>query len=191
MIRKNKQIVKQILGFILLCAIIYGVWMLALKFVDAISKASPEVTAAIIGAMATVFGGIAIVLITQRDSRFQAAEEAHRLRKVDIYKSFIEVASKMIASSNKKLSIKEPTQDELIKFAFRFKSDILLWGSPSVIKSYIAFEDATQDNAEILSAVNALYAAIRSDIGLSNRGLNNHELVKIFITDRKELDKIV
>ena len=180
-----KILVQTILRFALMGAMAYGVWILAFKFTAAISKASPEVTAAIIGAMATVFGGIVIVLITQRHSHFQAAEEAHRLRKVDIYKSFIEVVSKMIASSNKKLSIKEPSQDELIEFAFRFKSDILLWGSPAVIKSYIAFEDASQDNTKILSTVNTLYAAIRSDIGLSNSGLNNSELVKIFINDRE------
>ena len=181
-----KNLVQTGLGFALMGAMAYAVWVLAFKFTAAISKASPEGTAAIIGAMATVFGGIVVVVITQRNSRLQAAEEAHRLKKVEIYKGFIEFASNMIASSNKNLSVSAPTQNELVSFALKFKSDILLWGSPAVIKAFIAFEDAGQNNTgEILKTVNVLYTAIRSDIGLSNSGLNNSELVKIFINDRE------
>ncbi len=167
-------------------AMAYGVWVLAFKFTAAISQASPEVTAAIIGAMATVFGGIVVVVITQRNSRLQASEEAHRLKKVEIYKGFIEFVSNMIASNNENLSLPAPSQNELVRFALKFKSDILLWGSPAVIKTYIAFEDAGKNNTvEILKTVNLLYTAIGSDIGLSNSGLNNSELVKIFINDRE------
>ena len=39
-------------------------------------------------------------------------------------------------------------------------------------------------------AVHNLYKAIRRDIGLSNAGLNNLELVKIFLKDPDELDLI-
>ena len=92
----------------------------------------------------------------------------------------------MIASNNENLSLPAPSQNELVRFALKFKSDILLWGSPAVIKTYIAFEDAGENNTvEILKTVNLLYTAIRSDIGLSNSGLNNSELVKIFINDRE------
>lgn len=186
MTMKIKNLVQMIFGFALMCAIGYGVWVLTFKFTDAISKASPEVTAAIIGAMATVFGGIVVVVITQRNNRLQAAEEAHRLKKVEIYKEFIEFVSNMIASNNKNLSLLALSQDDLVRFTFKFKSDILIWGSPAVIKAYIAFEDAGKNNtAEILKSVNLLYTAIRSDIGLSNSGLNNSELVKIFINDRE------
>lgn len=39
-------------------------------------------------------------------------------------------------------------------------------------------------------AVDNLYKAICEDIGLSNSGLNNLELIKIFLKDPSELDKI-
>ncbi len=48
-----------------------------------------------------------------------------------------------------------------------------------------------KETAAVILAVDNLYKAIRNDIGLSNSGLNNHELVKIFITDRAELDKLM
>ncbi len=38
-------------------------------------------------------------------------------------------------------------------------------------------------------AVNNLYKAIREDIGLSNAGLNNLELIKLFLKDPDELDR--
>ena len=155
------------------------------------SFASPELVAAIIGALATIIVGIAVVLISQYYNRKLASEEAHRLKKVELYKSFIDIVAKMLASQNKNLSIEPPTDKELLDFAFRFKSELLLWGSPKVIKTYLVFEDIKSvPSGDILKATNALYLAIRSDIGLSNYGLNNHELVKIFITDRKEFDKV-
>ena len=154
------------------------------------SLPSPELLVAIISALGTITVGIVVVLITQYYNRKLASEDAHRLKKVEIYKNLIDIFAKMLASQNKNLSIEEPTQEELLDFAFRFKSEVLLWGSPRVIKAYLVFEVIQSvPSSAILKAANSLYLAIRSDIGLSNFGLNNHELVKIFLTDRKEFDK--
>ena len=84
-----KNLVQTVLGFALMGAMAYGVWVLAFKFTAAISQASPEVTAAIIGAMATVFGGIVVVVITQHNSRLQASEEAHRLKRLKFTKDLL------------------------------------------------------------------------------------------------------
>ena len=173
-----------ILGLSILGAIGYGVWFLICEFLEAISAASPEITAAIIGAMATIMVGISAVLISQAHERRRAAEEAHRLKKVEIYQGFIDIISRMIGASNENITIKAPDQNELINFAFKFKSELLLWGSPKVIKAQINFEAASGngDTKLLFRSVNTLYLAIREDIGLSNSGLNSLELVKLSLT---------
>ncbi|AFP30989.1 hypothetical protein [Marinobacter sp. BSs20148] len=159
----------------------YGSWLLIQEFWSAISAATPETTAAIIGAMATILVGISAVLISQAHERKRAAEEAHRLKKVEVYQGFIDIISRMMGASNEHLALKAPDQKELLLFAFKFKSDLLLWGSPKVIKAQIQFEtvSGSGDTKKLFRAVNALYSAIREDIGLSNSGLNNLELVKL------------
>lgn len=74
---------------------------------------------------------------------------------------------------------------ELINYLFRYKSEILLWGSPRVIKAQIEFEavsgNGNGDVKALFKAVNEMYLAIREDIGLSNSGLTNLELVKLYL----------
>ena len=77
--------------------------------------------------------------------------------------------------------MKGKDEKELVQYLFKFKSDILLWGSPKVIKAQIEFENISGNGntQKTFRAVNSLYLAIREDIGLSNSGLNNLELVKL------------
>ncbi len=188
---KIQKILQIVLGLTLIGVIGYGIWLLARAFVDAISAASPEVSAAIVGAMATILVGVSAVLLSQAHERKRAAEEAHRLRKVEIYQGLIDMVSRLIGATNENLSVKEPDPQELVQYLFKFKSDILLWGSPKVIRAQIEFEtvSGSGNTKKVFSAVNSLYLAIRDDIGLSNSGLSNLELVKLYLNEdaRKEL----
>lgn len=97
----------------------------------------------------------------------------------------------MIAGQNDQISIEAPTEQELIDYLLNFKSEILLWGSPKVIKAQLNFEKISKSGGnDIFIAMNNLYRAIREDIGLSNSGLDNLELVKIFLKDPEELDEM-
>lgn len=101
------------------------------------------------------------------------------------------MVSRLIGATNENLSVKEPDPQELVQYLFKFKSDILLWGSPKVIRAQIEFEtvSGSGNTKKVFSAVNSLYLAIRDDIGLSNSGLSNLELVKLYLNEdaRKEL----
>lgn len=186
-----KRLFQLILGLSIVGGLIYGAWVVINAFRVAVTDANPEVVAAIIGAMATILVGISAVLISQAHERKRSSEEAHRLKKVEIYQGFIDIISRMIGSSNQNLALKEPDAQELVHFLFKFKSDILLWGSPKVIKAQIEFENVSDsgDTKKLFMSANALYFAIREDLGLSNSGLNNLELVKLYLNNdaRKEL----
>lgn len=190
---KILKIAQILIGLSIFVLLGHGSWLLIQEFWSAISAATPEITAAIIGAMATILVGISAVLISQAHERKRSAEEAHRLKKVEIYQGFIDIISRMMGSSNESLALKAPDEEELLLFAFKFKSDLLLWGSPKVIKAQIQFEtvSGTGDTKKLFRAVNALYSAIREDIGLSNSGLNSLELVKLSLNPeaRKEIQR--
>ncbi|PKM26237.1 MAG: hypothetical protein CVV09_07070 [Gammaproteobacteria bacterium HGW-Gammaproteobacteria-13] len=187
------KLLQLLIGITVIGAIGYGSWALIKEFLNALTAASPEITAAIIGAMATVLVGISAVLISQAHERKRSADEAHRLKKVEIYQGFIDIISRMMGASNKNLSLKEVDPQELVHFAFKFKSDLLLWGSPKVIKAQIYFESVSGsgDTKKLFRAVNSLYSAIREDIGLSNSGLGSLELVKLSLNPeaRKEIEQ--
>jgi len=91
----------------------------------------------------------------------------------------------MIGAANQNLAIKEIEPGELASYLFRFKSEILLWGSPRVIRAQIKFESVAGkvDIKLLFNAVNELYMAIREDVGLSNFGLNSLELMKLYLNE--------
>ena len=96
-----------------------------------------------------------------------------------------------MATQNENVSKKGPTDQELVDYLVEFKTELVLWGSPLVIKRQLEFEKASRNNGNIFTAVDNLYKAIREDIGLSNKNLNSHELVKMYLSDPGELDEIL
>lgn len=183
MSRKLLKLFGFFVGLPLLAAIGYGAWQLMIAFVSAITAASSEVTAAIVGSMATILVGIGVVLLGQAHEKKRSREEAHRLKKIEIYQGFIDMISRMIGATNENLDIKGPEMPELTAYLFKYKSELLLWGSPRVIKSQINFESESSsgNTKKLFRAVNEMYLAIREDIGLSNSGLSDLELVKLYL----------
>lgn len=99
----------------------------------------------------------------------------------------------MIAADNPKIpSIKPYKEEEFITQIFQFKKDLLLWGSPKVISAILEFENSAKNNSPlILASINNLYQSMREDIGLSNKKLKKHELIKIFLSDPEEVEKLI
>ena len=185
----NKENLILALGLFLIAVALYLLWAGASFFIHALASADPKISAAIIAAMTTVFVGLAAVIITQKQTKLREIEEAHRKKKVEIYQKFLTTVISLIAGENEKVTMKAPTEQELIDYLVGFKTDILLWGSPKVIKSQLDFEATSAAGGDVLKAVDKIYQAIREDIGLSNKGLNNFELIKLFLKDLTELDR--
>ena len=178
------QCLGSLIGLGLITGAGYLFWMTFLK------GANPSISAAVVGAMATVLVGVVGSLYTQSQIKKREIEEAHRPRKVEIYKGFLDMIARMMADQNPNVSLEAPTPQELIDFLVEFKTDIMLWGSPKVIRAQLDFEKVSNSDGNVLVAVDALYRAIREDIGLSNRGLDKHQLVKMLLKDPNELDEM-
>ena len=96
----------------------------------------------------------------------------------------------MQANVNDYLKGPEIPEKELVELMLRFKTDIMLWASPEVINAFNSFQESSgKGGIGTLVAVDRLYRAIRSDIGLSNRGLPVNSLVKMYLKDPSELEQ--
>jgi hypothetical protein len=178
-----------ILGFIFVAVALYLAWLVLSFFINILSAADPTRAATIIGTMITAFVALVSTILTQQQIKRREIEEAHREKKVEIYQNLIQTMASVIAGQNKQVSIEAPTEQELIDILFKYQSDIILWGSPKVIKSQIEWNQFNSKDGDVYTIVDNLYKAIREDIGLSNSGLNNLELIKLFLKDPDELDR--
>ncbi|MFT5726564.1 MAG: hypothetical protein ACI8PB_000685 [Desulforhopalus sp.] len=187
--KKSNNILQSIIGFALLGILCcFFIWLL-ITLGSILLEVDAKISASIIGAMSTVIVGVIAVVWTQRQIKIREIEETHRPKKVELYQTFIKVVTSLIAGANENLSAKGMSEQELIDTLFEFKKDLLLWGSPKVIKALLKFDSESGSGGKVVEAIDSLYKAIREDIGLSNKGLDNLELPKLFLKDPTELDK--
>ncbi|MDC2889118.1 hypothetical protein [Psychrosphaera algicola] len=86
---------------------------------------------------------------------------------------------------------KESATKALIDYLVKFKTNIILWGSPKVLIAQAEFEQQSKVSGNIFLAIDNLYRAIREDIGLSNSGLPSLHLVKMYLSDPEELESLI
>lgn len=184
----KKESWSALLGFVIIGVSMYGLWVVIEFFISALVSSDPKISAAILGAMATIFVGIAAVVITQRQTSLRDREEAHRAKKIEIYAKFLKTIQSMMSGVNNNISTQAPTDKELVNYLADYKSDVILWGSPQVIRAQLEFQRVSRDGGNIFLAVDNLHKAIREDIGLSNKGLNKLELVKMYLADPDEVN---
>jgi hypothetical protein len=81
---------------------------------------------------------------------------------------------------------------ELVRRLQEFTREALLWSSTSVIKQFEKFKDtASGDPYTGMIEMDGLMRQMRTDLGHSNRGLAEGELLKLFLKDPGELDRIL
>jgi hypothetical protein len=176
----EKKWAQWVLGILLLGFLVYMVWALV--------EADPKISTPVIGGMFTVFGGVIVVVITQRSTKQREIDEAHREKKVEMYQGFVEVMERVLLSHNPRMQVEAIPDDELMTYMSRFGTNILLWGSPPVLRAFRNFARSQGIGVDIFVAVDNLYRAIREDLGLSNKGLPPLFLVKMSISDPESID---
>lgn len=189
---KIKESLSVIFIIMLLFILIWFCWKLIFIFIEALTVADSKITIPVIGGIITIIVGLIANLYTQKQIKLREIDEAHRSKKVEIYSNFLEIVRRRISGNNKNIPIKPLKEGELILQMTKFRTEIILWSSPSVINAFRNFESIAEENTGIkmlLPAVDRLYREMRKDIGLSNKGLPQNQLVKIYLKDPSELDR--
>ncbi len=150
-----------------------------------------KISATIIAACTTVFVSVATVLYTQQKTKSREIDNSHRPQKMEIYKRFMDKAVVGVLKASKEKKFETPEfQKELEELFFSFTGDVIVWGSPAVIRAYTAFRNVCA-NPDILLRIDDLMQAMRKDLGNSNSTLKRGDLIKLFITDPEKLDELM
>ncbi len=191
----SKRITFQaILSFLLSLAIIYGAYELLKIIFNLLLSIDKQVAVAIIAASGTVLAAVAAALYVQRRTKEREIFEAHRPQKIEVYKQFMETIVTVLRKSKDESvdTSSEAFAKEFEEFFITFTRDLIVWGSPNVIKAYENFRlgsSTSGTNAVLL--VDDILREIRSDLGNSNRGVKRGDLIKLFLKDPQELDKMM
>lgn len=206
--------VKKYIGYLFSAFVGATAWVGSINFLPVIGSADPKVIAAIVTVCGTLITGVILALINQRNGkkreieaqksiserelqvqkqiREREIEESHRERKVAIYLEFVNLVSAFMQGHNRENKKKPLNQQQILDKIEKFQNGILLWGGPSVLKAYLNYRiNAGKGSNELFPSIDALYRAIREDIGLSNNGLEKFDTVRLYLKDPAELDQLL
>ena len=176
-------------------AAIYGFVQIASLLFNWLTKqaasADPTVMAAFITGAGTILSSVFIASYNAGRSQERAAEVANRGRKIELYNEFIETFSQLLISLKAGKSI---DLEETAEFFASFTYQLMVYGGPGVIKVYgewrAAGETFPEMTSEMLTLVDKLLRALRDDLGVSNKGIKENELLGLVIIGGKsEIDK--
>lgn len=141
--------------------------------------------------LTTAIIALGVALYTQAKIRKRLIEEAHREKKVAIYYDFLKMFQKIQQSIKPEFNVKPIDEIELAKKMMDFQTDITLWASPKVLLAFSNFQSISKKEGggqKAMFVIDAIYRAMRSDIGLSNKGLKKDHFIRSMLTNPDELD---
>ena len=182
------------LGLGMIAGVVLLLWQAIAGIGRWLSTLQSDVAAATVAASATVLVGVLGVLLSQWFTKGREIAEAHRAKKVELYRSFIQVMLKHLKEAKDRTgdSGDLTPNEEVVDFFRGFAGDLMLWGSPEVVRRFQRFRTlSARGNEDVLLAVDDLLRAMRSDLGNRTWTLPRGSLIKILLTDPERLDEVL
>lgn len=155
-----KTIIFSVLGAIVLTALGYGMYLLAVSD-------NPAVAAAAITAASAIIVSTATISVGRYLEKQQELDALHREKKIPIYGKFLDgLFGVFYARKGKKMDI--------VKFLQEWQQKIVLWGGPAVVNAYIEWMvelRSHEPNVKTIDSTEALILAIRKELGHNDKKL--------------------
>jgi len=145
---------------------------------------SSQVTATVVVSIITASASLFAVIKAKQAEHRRDIENELRKQKAPIYEEFSSFLFKVLMSAKTEQPIGE---GEMLEFIVNFNRRLIVWGADEVIKEWSVFKSLHDGNspqpAMTLIAIERILYAIRADMGHKNKGLNQGDLLAIFIND--------
>ncbi len=190
---KLKQRLILAFGFLLIGCAIYAGYTFVRYLANLLLSIDKQLATAIIAASGTFLAAVLVALYSQRRTKDREIAEAHRPQKIEVYKSFMETIAGLLKRTKDESTdnSQEAFNKEFLEFFVAFTRDLIVWGSPGMIKAYYKFRTNTTSDATVLLLMDDILREIRKDLGNSNWSLKRGELIRLFLSDPEELERTI
>ena len=162
--------------------------------IRSIASLDSDLAAAIVAASVAGFVSVLTVVYGQRRVKEREIAEAHRPQKVKVYRGYMELMFDVLRSVKDRNEVSESqmSSDHVDKM-YSFRRELILWGSPGVIRAYLQWEEIASSDApprERLLGWDKMLREFRKDLGNSNWLLKEGQLMYMILTSdaREEME---
>ncbi len=185
--KKLRHILSATFGFAVLVGLAWLIWNIV-RWVTSLdpSYSGPTITA--------ILGFIGLIY-AQWHSKSREIQQSHRPQKIEVYNGFFAILERFLKNPDEQKALEEGGEgnlpDDLRDQFWQLNKGLIVWASPSVIKSWLHFRKVTTTGGNTLLAMDNILKAIRKDLGNSNFGLHIGDSVKVFLRDPGEADNAI
>jgi hypothetical protein len=162
-----------------------AVWSIVSSFSHWFSSLGQNTQTALIGATALLTVPLVTYFTAKSIERRRSVEQALRLKKVEVYRKFIEFFMTLFLNGTKP----KPSQNDMLDFFCDITPEIITYASNDVIKQWGKYRVnldnliKSNDPLKTVSPLESLLKAMRKDLGHSSFGLNEGDISRLFIND--------
>ena len=182
-----KKTLSIVFGLLVLTGSGYVGYLIITWLAKSFSHINPSLGAAIIAGATTIISSVYIASLNARKAKERAAFEAHREKKAEVYNEFLDMVVELMQNTKKGKQDDEILPDNIEEFFYKFTSKILIYGGPGVVKAFSNWRAvAVEENpGKGLLLIDKLFREMRADLGESNKGIEDNELLGLFIIGGK------
>lgn len=146
-----------------------------------LSSADPAVLAAVIVTSGTVLVSVGSLILSNRSQARQQAQQAQHDRKAEAYEELLTYWFWVMRECRNAPPAKRKQADE--KYRATVPQKLITWGSEDVVKEFTAQvgPSGVTEETSILG-FEKLLLAVRRDLGHTNKGLEEGDLLRPFLT---------
>jgi hypothetical protein len=171
-------------GF-LFALLAFGVLVIASVW-NALTSIDPNLAAGLASAGASVVTAAIVVVTGKLLEQRREIATSQRHKKVEIYEDFVHTfLERTLLAEN--LGGERMSDEDLQQWFVTFTQQSLLWSSSKFVREWGRYKtqslQSSTNGMRSIMEFEKVLAAVRKDVGLSNRGLKQGDLLRLFITD--------
>jgi len=189
MLGRIRQLIVRLLGIAVILGFLYIAYLGIERVNLGFGTLDTTVTAALVAALTGVFG----YWYTQRQITTRTIAEEHRPNKVHLFEKFMDLFEefqKMQEEESLDSFDPENPPEELAEKFREITRGLLIWGSPRLISAWLRYRRVSLDdspNVQPLIIMDEVFQAFRVELGNSNSGLEDGDLIRLYLKDPDEL----
>jgi hypothetical protein len=174
-----------LLGLIILTALCWALYQLLAKVLSTLAALDKSVVAAIVITCGTVVVSVITVVVGRILEKRALIEKEHREQKIPIYMELLGFLFRFLMGEK---TGRTPSEKEVLEFVELFNQKFMVWGSDSVLKSWVEYRKhfasgEPSDTKTAMLLLEKLIREIRRDLGHKNRNLVPGDILSLFIND--------
>ncbi|SDT94697.1 hypothetical protein [Halopseudomonas salegens] len=169
---ENKATKKQIaLGLVVIFALLALVLWIISSIWNWFSSLNSNLAVGMLTASSTIIVATITLVLGRFFERVKEAEAHLRAQKIEIYDEFLKRFFSLFFNTK---NDGEVDDEDLVPFLQEWQRKLVVWGGPKVLSSFVSWKQylaSGKSDAHSVFLMDEFFRAMRSDIGLSNRGL--------------------